>query len=125
MISVCIAGATGWTGRALVPAVVDAPDLELVATVSRSAAGRDLRETLGGEALGVPVYATVGEALEKVDVLVDFTSATAVKENTRAAIDAAVGVVVGSSGLTAADFIEIDSKARAHSVESSPPGTSP
>ena len=44
MISVCIAGATGWTGRALVPAVVDAPDLELVSAVSRSAAGRDLGE---------------------------------------------------------------------------------
>jgi 4-hydroxy-tetrahydrodipicolinate reductase len=116
VISVCIAGATGWTGRALVPAVLDAPDLELTAAVSRSAAGHDLGEALGSGPLGVPVYGTVGEALEEVDVLVDFTSATAVKGNTLAAIDAEVGVVVGSSGLTAADFVEIDSKARARSV---------
>jgi 4-hydroxy-tetrahydrodipicolinate reductase len=113
---VCIAGATGWTGRALVPAVVDAPDLALRSAVSRSSSGRDLGEALDGEALGVPVHATVGEALDSVDVLVDYTSATAVKANTLAAIEAGVAVVIGSSGLTAADFGEIDTAARERSV---------
>ena len=46
-LSVCIAGATGWTGRALVQAVLEAPDLTLVSAVSRSAAGEDLGEALG------------------------------------------------------------------------------
>jgi 4-hydroxy-tetrahydrodipicolinate reductase len=115
-LSLCIAGATGWTGRALVQAVLDAPDLELVSAVSRSAAGRDLGEALGGAPLGVPVRATVREALDGVDILVDYTSATAVKRNALAAIDAGVAVVVGSSGLTAADFAEIDSAARERSV---------
>jgi 4-hydroxy-tetrahydrodipicolinate reductase len=116
VISVCIAGATGWTGRALVPAVVDAPDLELVSAVSRSAAGSDLGEALGGTELGVPVYARVEEALDGVDVLVDYTSATAVKANAMAGIEAGVGVVVGTSGLTATDLAEIDSAARERSV---------
>jgi 4-hydroxy-tetrahydrodipicolinate reductase len=116
VISVCIAGATGWTGRALVPAVVDAPDLELVSAVSRSAAGSDLGDALGGSGLGVPVYARVEEALDGVDVLVDYTSATAVKGNVTAAVEAGVGVVVGSSGLTADDFREIDTAARERSV---------
>jgi 4-hydroxy-tetrahydrodipicolinate reductase len=115
-LSVCIAGATGWTGRALVRAVVDAPDMALRSAVSRSAAGRDLGEALGGEALGAPVHATVGEALDGVDVLVDYTSATAVKANTLAAIEAEVAVVIGSSGLTAAEFGEIDMAARECSV---------
>ena len=115
-LSVCIAGATGWTGRALVPAVLEAPDLDLVSAVSRSGAGRDLGEAVGGVGVGVPVYGTVQEALDGADVLVDYTSATAVKANTLAAIDAGVGVVVGSSGLTAADFAEIDSAARDRSV---------
>jgi 4-hydroxy-tetrahydrodipicolinate reductase len=115
-LSVCIAGATGWTGRALVPAVLGAPDLELVSAVGRSAAGRDLGEALGGAALGVPVHGAVHDALEGVDVLVDYTSATAVKANTLAAIDAGVAVVVGSSGLSAADFEEIDAVARARGV---------
>ena len=63
----CIAGATGWTGRALVRGVLDAPDLHLRAAVSRSAAGRDLGEALGGETLEVPVYGSVPE-VRKQDV---------------------------------------------------------
>jgi 4-hydroxy-tetrahydrodipicolinate reductase len=116
VISVCIAGATGWTGRALVPAVLAADDLRLVSAVARSAAGDDLGEALGGRTLGVPVRASVAEALDGVDVLVDYTSATAVKANVLAAVEAAVGVVVGSSGLTAEDFAEIDAAARKRSV---------
>ena len=42
-VAVCISGATGWTGRALVPAILDAPDLELVSasgSVGRRAGSR-------------------------------------------------------------------------------------
>ena len=115
-LTVCIAGATGWTGRAIVQGVLDAPDLALGSAVSRSASGRDLGEALGGDALGVPVHGSVHEALDGIDVLMDYTSATAVKANTLAAIDAGVAVVIGSSGLTAMDFGEIDAAAREHSV---------
>ncbi len=115
-LTVCIAGATGWTGRTLVRGVLDAPDLRLGSAVSRSVAGRDLGEALGGEPLGVPVHASVREALDGIDVLIDYTSATAVKGNTLAAVDAGVAVVIGSSGLTAEDFREIDSAARERSV---------
>src|SRR5918998_86564 len=115
-MNVCLAGATGWTGRAIAHGVLDAPDLTLGSAVSRGAAGRDLGEALGGEPLGVPVHATVAEALDGIDVLVDYTSATAVRANVLAAIDAGVAVVVGSSGLTASDFAEIDAAARERSV---------
>jgi 4-hydroxy-tetrahydrodipicolinate reductase len=115
-LTVCIAGATGWTGRALVQGVLDAPDLELRSAVSRSAAGSDLGAALGGDTLGVAVYGTVAEALDDVDVLIDYTSATAVKPNALAAISAGVAVVIGSSGLTADDFAEIDAAARERGV---------
>jgi 4-hydroxy-tetrahydrodipicolinate reductase len=124
VLSVCIAGATGWTGRALVTGVLDAPDLSLRSVVSRSAAGSDLGEALGKEALGVPVYATVREALDGIDVLIDYTSVTAVKDNTLAAIEAGVSVVIGTSGLTASDFDDIDAAARDRSVGSSLRATS-
>jgi 4-hydroxy-tetrahydrodipicolinate reductase len=116
MTRVCIAGATGWTGRALVSGVLAAPDLALVSAVARSAAGKDLGNALGGEAVGVPVHASVGDALDGVDVLVDYTSVTAVKANALAAIDAGVAVVIGTSGLTADDLADIDSAARARSI---------
>jgi 4-hydroxy-tetrahydrodipicolinate reductase len=115
-VSVCIAGATGWTGRALVRGVLEAPDLVLRSAVSRSAAGRDLGAALGGDPLGVPVHATVAEAIAGVDVLVDYTSATAVKGNALAAIEAGAAVVIGTSGLTAADFADLDAAARRRSV---------
>jgi 4-hydroxy-tetrahydrodipicolinate reductase len=115
-LSVCIVGATGWTGPALVRGVLEAPDLTLRCAVSRSAAGQDLGEALGGDALGVPVFASVAEALDGVDVLVDYTSATAVKANVMAAIAGRVHVVIGSSGLTADDFEEIEAAAREGSV---------
>jgi 4-hydroxy-tetrahydrodipicolinate reductase len=115
-LSVCIAGATGWAGRALVKGVLEAADLALAAAVSRSAAGQDLGSALGREALGVPVYGRVADALDGVDVLIDFTSPTAVKPNTLTAIDAGVAVVIGTSGLTASDYAEIDQAARDRSV---------
>ena len=115
-LRVCVAGATGWTGRAVARGVLEAPDLALGSAVGRSAAGRDLGAALGDEPLGVPVHASVGEALDGIDVLVDYTSATAVKANVLAAIRAGVAVVIGSSGLTAEDFAEIDSAARERSV---------
>lgn len=111
-VSVCVAGATGWTGRAVAEAVLDAEDLTLRSAVSRSAAGQSLGEAWGGDRLDVPVHTQVADALHGVDVLVDYTSHEAVRGNTLAAIERGVSVVIGSSGLGADDFADIDSAAR-------------
>lgn len=116
MINVCIAGATGWAGRALVAGVLEADGLVLRSAVARSAAGQDLGTALGGEALDVPVYGSVDEALDGVDVLIEYTSHTSVKANTLSAIQRGVAVVIGASGPTAADYAEIDAAARVHAV---------
>jgi 4-hydroxy-tetrahydrodipicolinate reductase len=107
-LNVCIAGATGWTGQALVRAVLEADDLTLRSAVSRSAAGKEIG--------GAPVYASVADALDGVDVLIDYTDVTVVKANALAAVEAGVAVVIGTSGLTAADFEAIEAAAREHSV---------
>jgi 4-hydroxy-tetrahydrodipicolinate reductase len=113
---VSIAGATGWTGRPVAEAVLEAADLELVSAVARSSAGQDLGTAWGGTANGVPVHGTVAEALENVDVLVDYTSHAAVGRNVREAVERRVAVVVGASGLSGADDAEIDALARRHEV---------
>jgi 4-hydroxy-tetrahydrodipicolinate reductase len=98
-LRVCVAGVTGWTGSAVAEAVDAAADLELVAGVSRS-------DPLS--------FSSVAEALDtaRADVLVDYTHADAVKENVLAALDRGVAAVIGSSGLSADDYAEIDARAR-------------
>ncbi|MBE2318609.1 4-hydroxy-tetrahydrodipicolinate reductase [Solirubrobacter sp. CPCC 204708] len=116
MTNLALAGATGWTGRAIALGALAAPDVNLKTAIARSSAGRDLGAALGVDDLGVPVFATVEEALDGVDVLVEFTSHAAAKAVALAAIERGVAVVIGSSGLTAADFAEIDAAARTAGV---------
>jgi 4-hydroxy-tetrahydrodipicolinate reductase len=111
-LRVCVAGATGWTGRAVAEAILEADDLQLASAVTRSAAGQDLGTAWGGDPNGVPVFQRVSEALVGVEIVVDYTSHEAVRDNTLAAIAHGVAVVIGSSGLSAADLSDIDAAAR-------------
>jgi 4-hydroxy-tetrahydrodipicolinate reductase len=111
-LRVCVAGATGWTGRAVAEAVLRAEDLTLHSAVSRTgAAAGDLGVAWGGrsggEPNGVPVHAAVADALDGVDVLVDYTSHQAVLGHTLSAVERGVAVVIGTSGLGADDFSRI------------------
>jgi len=49
-IRVVMAGATGWVGKALVPAIMAADDLELAGAVARGAAGKD---SMGDQAVAL------------------------------------------------------------------------
>ena len=116
-IAVTIVGATGWVGRALVQAVVGAPDLRLAAAVARRAAGEDAGLAAGTEPTGIRLVASLAEALRTPsDVVVDYTKPDAVKAHVLAAVAAGRSVVVGTSGLTAEDYAEIDQAARAKKV---------
>ena len=108
-LKVCLAGVTGWIGAPLAAAIAATDDLELVAAVSRRSAGSSVA--------GVPVSGSVHDALASpCDVFVDYTSAESVKSHVLAAIESRRHVVIGSSGLSDADFAEIDTAARAASV---------
>jgi 4-hydroxy-tetrahydrodipicolinate reductase len=91
--------------------------MSLVGAVSRTMKGRGLREAVGGEVPDVTVSGSVAEALATpCDVLVDYTKADAVKGNVLTAIGKGVNVVVGSSGLTDEDFVEINRAASDNNV---------
>ncbi|HWH67904.1 MAG TPA: 4-hydroxy-tetrahydrodipicolinate reductase [Candidatus Sulfotelmatobacter sp.] len=111
-LRVVIAGATGWAGSALSKGVHEADDLQLVAAVSRRAAGGDLTRILNLPGGSVPVYATVEEALSvPCDVLVEYTSPESAKGHVLAALQKGVHVVVGTSGLSDDDYHEIEAVA--------------
>jgi 4-hydroxy-tetrahydrodipicolinate reductase len=116
-IRVVMAGATGWVGKALVPAIVAQDDLALAGAVSRSAAGQDAGTAVGAAALGVTVAGSLDEALAvPSDVLVDYTKPHVVKDHALLAISKGRHVVIGTSGLGAADYADIDAAARANGV---------
>ncbi len=108
-IRIVLAGVSGWVGKALVAAIHAAPDLTLAAAISRKAAGKDAGDVAGIGALGVIVHATVAEALAAPsDVLIDYTKPNAVKHHALTALARGRHVVIGTSGLTAADYDKID-----------------
>ena len=111
-ISVCLAGATGWAGSELARALAAAPDVDLVAAVSRTHAGRRLGEVLGDARITCPIYASAADALASgCDVFVEYTKPDSAKDNVLAALKRGAHVVIGTSGLTEEDYAEIDAAA--------------
>ncbi len=116
-INVCIAGATGWVGKALAPAVAGSSDLELVSAVSRSAKGQNLGTLLNLPEMKLKISGSVEDALQNsCNVLVDYTRPNVVKQHTLTAISNGVNVVIGTSGLSDSDYEEIDAAAREKNV---------
>src|ERR1041384_5285885 len=116
-LKVCVAGATGWGGNPLCGTIAAADDLNLVGAVSRTHAGQSLSELTGDARLDLKISGSVAEALlASTDVLVDYTKADVVKTNVMTAINKGVHVVIGSSGLTNEDFVEINEAASAQKV---------
>jgi 4-hydroxy-tetrahydrodipicolinate reductase len=108
-IRVCVAGVSGWTGGEVTRGILACGEFELTGAVARRSAGRDVGELLGLAPNGVVVEGTLEEALVRpTDVLVDFTSPGSVKQRTLEALSRGVRVVIGTSGLTAGDFQEIE-----------------
>jgi 4-hydroxy-tetrahydrodipicolinate reductase len=117
-LRVAIAGATGWVGRALIPAVMRDPELELVAAIARRGAQRDIGLVVGVGPLGVLIDDAIGDALThgRPQVLVDFTSPLVVMDHVRAALSSGIAVVVGTSGIREEQFQEIDVLAQEQGV---------
>ena len=112
-LRVCVAGATGWAGSALCRGIINAVDLELVAGISRSSAGKTLGEAIGVEGLHTPISGSVEDALQtRPDVLVEYTKPDSAKHHILSALQSGAHVVVGTSGLSNADYEEIDAIAR-------------
>jgi len=116
-LRVCLAGATGWAGAALTPAIFEADDLELVAAVSRRHAGRRLGEVLGIAGLNTVLHASAEQALGTAcDVFVEYTRPEIARANVSAAIRHSAHVVIGTSGLSDQDLEELGSLAHQHQV---------
>ena len=109
---ICLAGATGWAGSELARGIGAEEDLVLTSGVSRTYAGRNLGDALGDPRLSAPVFATAQEALAvPCDVFVEYTRPDSAKSNVMAALRHGAHVVIGTSGLTEADYRDISEAA--------------
>jgi 4-hydroxy-tetrahydrodipicolinate reductase len=112
-IRVCVAGATGWTGRAVAGAILASSEFQLVGAIARRQAGVDIGEALNHGRANLNIVASVEKALAvPTDVLIDFSSHDVVKDHVMTALDKGVRVVVGTSGLTANDYADIEQRAQ-------------
>lgn len=112
-IRVCVAGVTGWTGRAVAEAVLDSEDFRLVGALARRATGEDAGVAIGQETpAGVTIASDPAEALaSRPHVWIDYTHPAAVKAHALAALAAGARVVIGTSGLAPQDFDDIEAAA--------------
>jgi 4-hydroxy-tetrahydrodipicolinate reductase len=117
MIRVCVAGATGWVGRSLVPELVRSEDCELASAVSRTHSGQAVASVFGLPNVAINISGSIEDALELgADVLVDFTRPNVVLHHVNVAIEKGLSVVIGTSGITDEEYDAIDERARAASV---------
>jgi 4-hydroxy-tetrahydrodipicolinate reductase len=98
---VAVFGAGGRMGATVCDAVLRDPELELVAAVDPHHAGLDLRSLTGHDAGGLQISSSA-EALADADadVAVDFTVASAARENLHWCAANGVHAVVGTTGFT-------------------------
>lgn len=104
MQNVVIVGSSGRMGHALLEAVAGDPELRLHAALDRAGSpqvGKDAGELFGAPC-GVMVGSDLDVALQGADVLVDFTRPEPSLTYLAACRRAGVGMVIGTTGFTAA-----------------------
>jgi len=107
VINVGVFGAAGRMGSTVCRAVAADPELELVAAVDPYHAGIDLHQ-LGLEGTGLQVGAKPDAMAEaEAEVAVDFTVAEAARENVRWCAANSVHAVVGTTGFSPDDLVEL------------------
>lgn len=102
-VTVGVFGAAGKMGSVVCRAVEEAADLQLVAAVDPTAAGRTLGEVSAGAA-DLTVVGSVDDLTTAPDVMVDFTHLEAARSNLSWCAENGVHAVVGTTGFTEADL---------------------
>jgi 4-hydroxy-tetrahydrodipicolinate reductase len=108
VIRVGVIGAAGRMGQLVSRAVADADDLALAAAIDRSKVGQQIGPLIGRPELDVPISDELDRLLEaEVEVAVDFTHPDVVMETIGWCVSHAVTLVVGTSGIAAADLEDV------------------
>lgn len=109
-IRVGVSGACGRMGRMTCTAIAADEELALVAVIDPAFASEGVLQREGGWADCAQHFSDLGEALEAtdLDVIVDFTTPSAVRENVLECVRGRVPAVVGTTGLKASDLAQVE-----------------
>jgi 4-hydroxy-tetrahydrodipicolinate reductase len=122
MTQIAVLGAAGRMGRAILRCAAQHQGLRIVAAIeqpSRPEVGQDAGTVAGIAPLGVTVASDIA-AVEKADVLIDFTFHSEVPANAALAARLGKGLVVGTTGLSEAEIAAIRQAAATVPVVFSP-----
>ena len=114
VVRVAIAGASGRMGRMLIEATARDPQAKLVGALDRAGSpslGSDATAWLGHES-GVRITDRLDDGLAEAQVLIDFTRPEGTLAHLRACRALGVNAVIGTTGFTEAQKLEIVDAAR-------------
>jgi 4-hydroxy-tetrahydrodipicolinate reductase len=123
LIRIGISGAAGRMGQSLIAACTAAAEVQVRAALERggsAAIGRDAGELAGLERLGISVVSDLHAIAGGIDVLVEFTSPAATIEHLRTCRERSLRMVIGTTGLDAAQQAEISEAAGEIAIVQSP-----
>ncbi|MCL2640339.1 MAG: 4-hydroxy-tetrahydrodipicolinate reductase [Phycisphaerales bacterium] len=115
MIGLAIAGAAGRMGRRLVALAEEEGALKVVAAMDAVELGKDAGTLAGIGAIGVAIAQTL-EASPKPDVVIDFSAPAATRSLIAQCVARKIAMVIGTTGLTAADQKLIDEAAKSIAI---------
>ena len=110
MIKAIVAGAAGRMGGRIIHMLEGAQDITLAAAFEQAghpAVGQDVGEVVGLPKKNMAVAGDLAAVLDRGEVLIDFTNPEATLNNLRQAAAAGKAVVIGTTGLSAAQQAEV------------------
>jgi 4-hydroxy-tetrahydrodipicolinate reductase len=112
MIKIGVAGAAGKMGSRIAALSKDYDGLELAGAFERRGhadIGRDMGLLTGIGELGIHLTSGIEGIIDRVDLIIDFTSIESTKENLKIASAKGKAMVIGTTGFSKEDLREIES----------------
>ncbi|KHF40313.1 4-hydroxy-tetrahydrodipicolinate reductase [Halalkalibacter okhensis] len=117
-VKIVVAGPRGNMGKEAVKMVSSTDEFTLVAAVDSKHAGMMLSEIEGFQGIDIPIYTDMQQCFKEneVDVLIDLTAPAFGKKHMQTAFENGVRPVVGTTGFTEEDIIELRATAEEQGI---------
>jgi 4-hydroxy-tetrahydrodipicolinate reductase len=112
MLKIIVSGAAGRMGSRIIALSKDYENIKLVGALERKDhknIGQDIGEIVGIGQTGVKLSGDINDVVEKADVLIEFSIPKASLEHLKIASDKGISMVIGTTGFSKEEIMEIKS----------------